>query len=202
MINPENYKFYRVRGESALSLIAKALEADKAHMAILTKMMESSGCVGYRSYNHLGQTIVSDLAFPLSFPVPPDVKVRERSTLLGEEVVILVGDGRRKDGKIFNAKIRGVIDAANQMLGKQPNFSSYLIDALNIKCSTLGRATAGQRGVPLISTFGGLAHGSDDTLLFAIPQVLPGNNDRQPDVPALLEEITYGVFYDLSHSEG
>ena len=54
----------------------------------------------------------------------------------------------------------------------------------------------------ILCTYGGLESGRDDSLLFAIPQVLPGNNDRQPDVPALLEEITYGVFHDLSHSEG
>jgi len=192
------YRYFKVTGQEVVYLLAAYEPIDAKRKQVIKGMLEESGAAGYaesRGWGENGSTVQA-LWFLADHDFGAPVTIAHRTHDDGKDMVVVRGKGTSKAAKDLNAKLRGYIKAANDQLTDLPSFHDYLIKHYGVACTGLGGRVGSGFGVAMLQTKCGVAPGSKDTLLFAVPTKSEGC--RQPEIPASFTEMTYGQFYDLS----
>ena len=189
MSNEKHKKYYRTTPEKKLEICAQYEEVDAKRKAVMQEIFDETGAIALATSSGWGtHQTVTGLVFEEDHP---ETKNPHYKTVFdrheGKDVVIVSGKGNRKDGYALNKRI----SSYNQRMKNFPSLKDFVIDLMNVRTTGIGESTG--KGIAMLSTQAGVA---GDVIVLAIPY--PG--DKKITIPDYLEEISYGVFYDLVES--
>lgn len=202
--NAKHYDHFKVEGPAVKALIEGFDAINSKRKAIIGSLQDEFGAVAHTDSSGFGDkgSRVRFLVWPADHEFPCQITVKRRDYLNGNPVVIARGKGNTKEGREFNKQLDAATGNANSALADLPPWQACIIDHYGIMRTGFGTGTA--RGVPMLSTYGGLCPGRDDCLLFAIPNTKVREGEAKHgdvNIPAEFQKLTYGQFYDLANTD-
>ncbi|WP_047685724.1 MULTISPECIES: DUF5420 family protein [Xenorhabdus] len=195
-MSEKDYKYYQLTGDTVKKLDNEYVLISKERQKVIRQALNKIGAEGVSWNNDWGKngSKIGNFAFSIDKEFPLPMKVINSTN----ELKVVRAKANSKAGKEFNKKLDELIKETNNKLEKLPSYPDFLINKFNIQCCTLGTPKPHHKWViPMIETRVGKASKDNNTLLFAIPNAKEYN--KQPEIPDCFEEISYGIFYDLSN---
>lgn len=202
--NAKHYDYYKVEGPATKALIESFDAIDAKRKAIIGALQDEFGAVAHTDSSGVGDKgrRVVCLVWKAGHKFPCEITVKRRDYFNDGPIVIARGKGNTKEGRAFNKRLDAAIAEANNALADLPPWRQFIIDHYGIMRTGFGTGTA--RGIPMLSTYGGLCPGRDDCLLFAIPNTKSRDGEvghGDVVIPAEFQKLTYGQFYDLANTD-
>ncbi|MEI9746762.1 DUF5420 family protein [Moellerella wisconsensis] len=196
-MEPRDYRFYKISKEATEQIKKATDEIQAKRQKLLNEAIESVGAKGVSFSNSWGENGTTIRAFAFAVDKEFDFAVKELQRT--SELMVIRAKANSKKGKEFNAALDAAKDELNKKLKDLPCFKDYIINKFDIQCCSISQHGSGA-GMRMLETIVGYPQIDKSFLICAIPNHERGI-DKQPSVPDCFEEITYGVFYDLSNSK-
>ncbi|WP_340622437.1 DUF5420 family protein [Xenorhabdus siamensis] len=195
-MSEKDYKYYRLSGDIVDQLDNEHRLIQKKRQEVIHQALDKIGAEGFSWDDSWGKN--SSLILNFAFPIDKEFSIPMKIINSTDELKIVRAKANSKAGKEFNRELDELVKETNDKLKNLPSYKDFLINKFNIQCCTLGTPKPHHKyGVPMIETKVGKASKDNNTLLFAIPNAKEYN--KQPEIPDYFEEISYGIFYDLTN---
>lgn len=192
MSNESYYTYYKVDAVTSAATLKEHEETVAAQRsALISDALRGFDAEAFSTQNEwAGPPTVVGILVKDDHPLLKEPHVLfQRKQRTDDGVLNLVrGRGNTKDGKRLNSEIAQFSKALKDL----PAFTDWVVPYFDIMTSAIGEPHPTKRGgFAMIRTHGGFA---GEHLVFAVPK----EGDRDVEVPACFEQITYGQFYDMT----